>query len=86
MPQTRENHLYYKNNDQARMLVEVIHIKPQILLRTEVCKECLIGTRATGCIIQKLRLHMQFFVRAEQRVEQNGLMGSWAVSLRLSQP
>jgi hypothetical protein len=37
-------------------VVEVIHIKLQILLRTEVCKKCLIGTRATGCITQKLRL------------------------------
>jgi hypothetical protein len=36
--------------------VEVIHIKPQILLRTEVYKKCLIGIGATGCITLKLRL------------------------------
>jgi hypothetical protein len=37
-------------------VVEVIHSKLQILLRTEVWKKCLIGTRATGCITQKLRM------------------------------
>jgi hypothetical protein len=44
-----------------KLVVEVIHIKQQILLRTEVYKKCLIGTRATGCITLWLR-EMNMFV------------------------
>jgi hypothetical protein len=45
-------------------VVEVIYIKLKILVRTEVCKKCLIGTCATGCITQKLRLFKDGFRRS----------------------
>jgi hypothetical protein len=45
-----------------KYVVEVIHITLQILLWMEVCKKCLIGTRATGCITQKLIIIPPFSV------------------------
>jgi hypothetical protein len=44
------------HRSRPKHVLEVIRIKLQILLRTEDWKKCLIGTRATGCITQKLRL------------------------------